>query len=198
MFIILNRCFCKYKDKGSKTVRQIKGFTMIETIITLIIVAVISIVAVNVHANFSKKAKMSEGHALIGSISSAERMVYAGKGSFLPVNKSSYNELLDIDARSNKYYRYFYVLTPGADYNADYTIVAVSDDKSIKEYAVVLHGYINGSNISEVVNISDTGNKISQAIEKNSVSDNASSNKNSSVNYFYGDIDKDNENNSNY
>lgn len=177
--------------------KDCKGFTLIELAITVVIVGVMSVIAVNVYANFSRKAKMSEGHALIGSVSRSEKMFYSENGNLIPVNKTSYSQPLDIDVRSNRYYRHFIVFVPGIDYNADYTVVAVSDDDTIKEYAVLLHGYINGSTVSEVEDMTSQSSKVRAQLD--SINNGATYNDDSENNnangsdddYFYGGIDND-------
>ncbi len=92
-----------------------KGFTLVELVITIAIVIILSVISVPIYRGYTDKAKMAEGYALLGLICSAQKNYYSEYGLFLVDTSSSAgsnlytcnDEVLGIDARSNKYYTYF-------------------------------------------------------------------------------------------
>ena len=92
-----------------------KGFTLVELVITIAIVIILSIVSVPIYQGYTKKAKLSEGYALLALILTAQKNYYSEYGNFLHSSESSAggnvytcnDEVLGIDARGNKYFTYF-------------------------------------------------------------------------------------------
>jgi len=85
--------------------KKSKGFTLVELIIVIVIVGILSIVAVPIYRGYTKKAIATEAKALLGSIATAQRVYYAEFGNYYAVPSSTtYDQILDIDARSNKYF----------------------------------------------------------------------------------------------
>ena len=112
-----------------------KGFTLVELVIVIIIVGILSIVAVPIYKGYTDRAKETEGKALLGSINTAEKVYFAEMNYFLPVTiVSSENAKLSVDARANKYYKYFKVTTNGqSDVNAGFTaIVGPGDGENLE------------------------------------------------------------------
>ena len=106
--------------------RKLKGFTLVELVITIAIVIILSVVSVPIYQGYTKKAKMSEGYALMGVLLSAEKTYYSEYGNFLHctfssagTGKATCNEpILGVDARGNKYFTYFHICcSPGGDYD---------------------------------------------------------------------------------
>ncbi len=90
--------------------RKLKGFTLVELVITIAIVIILSVVSVPIYRNYTDKAKKSEAYALQGAILSAQKSYYSEYGNFLKYNSVSwtgYDQVLGIDARGNKYFTCF-------------------------------------------------------------------------------------------
>ncbi len=105
--------------------RKLKGFTLVELVITIAIVIILSVISVPIYRGYVNKAQMSEGYALLGLILSAQKNYYSEYGMFLDDNFSSSpvensftckEEVLGIDASTNKYYTIFNV-----SYSCGYT-----------------------------------------------------------------------------
>ena len=92
--------------------KKIKGFTLIELVITIAVVIVLSSISVPVYKDHLSKSKLAEGYALLSTIRSAEETYYAEYGNFYwrSYYESTNNDpILNINARTNKYYTWFYV-----------------------------------------------------------------------------------------
>ena len=89
--------------------KKSKGFTLVELIIVIVIVGILSIVAVPIYRGYTKKAIATEAKALLGSIGTSEKVYYAEFGNYLDVALTSYNQVLDVDARANKYFNEYTV-----------------------------------------------------------------------------------------
>ena len=87
--------------------KRAKGFTLVELVIVIVIVGILSIVAVPIYRGYTRKAMASEGKALLGTIQTSEKVYYAENAKFLGTTITSFNETLDVDARSNKYFTTF-------------------------------------------------------------------------------------------
>ena len=90
------------------------GFTLVELVITIAIVIILSVISVPIYQGYTRKAKMAEGYALLGTILSAQKAYYSEYGNFYwsPNNKdydwSCCYPAIGIDARGNKYFTCFY------------------------------------------------------------------------------------------
>ncbi len=84
-----------------------KGFTLVELVIVIVIVGILSIVAVPIYRGYTRKAMGTEAKSLLGSIQTAQKVYYAENASFLTLASASFDEALDVDARSNKYFKKF-------------------------------------------------------------------------------------------
>ncbi len=89
------------------------GFTLVELVIVIAIVIVLSVVSVPIYRSYVDKAKLSEGYALLGAVLSAQKAYYSEYGNFLSKKDSSghtsFEQVLGIDARANKYFTYFWI-----------------------------------------------------------------------------------------
>ncbi len=85
------------------------AFTLVELVITIAIVIILSVVSVPIYQGYTKKAKWAEGYALMGTILSAEKVYFSENGFFYKGKETSYDEILGIDARGNKYFTLFFV-----------------------------------------------------------------------------------------
>ena len=88
--------------------KRLKGFTLVELVITIAIVIILSVVSVPIYRSYSVKAKLSEAYALLGVILSAQKAYYSEYGMFASHgNWTAYHPVLGIDARGNKYFSWF-------------------------------------------------------------------------------------------
>lgn len=67
--------------KGKKTMRNRKGFTLIELMVVVIIVGILAAIIIPLLLSRVEKAKYSEGKAIAGQIATAVRAYVAEKGS---------------------------------------------------------------------------------------------------------------------
>ncbi|MBQ3835381.1 MAG: type II secretion system protein [Elusimicrobia bacterium] len=99
-------------------IKKIRGFTLIEMAVTLIVVIILMSVSVPLYKANTEDFKKAEGYALLANIRSAQEQYYAEYGYFLCANESSAHghyhftakdEVLGINAITNKYFTYFCV-----------------------------------------------------------------------------------------
>jgi prepilin-type N-terminal cleavage/methylation domain-containing protein len=86
--------------------KSMKGFTLVELVIVIVIVGILSVVAVPVYKGYTRKAMATEGKALLGAINTSQKVYYAEFGNFVGVDEVG---ALDVDATTNKYFRAFAV-----------------------------------------------------------------------------------------
>lgn len=93
-----------------------KAFTLVEVVLTIIIVVVLSSISVPVYKGYSQKAKYAEGYALIGNIMKAEDIYRAEYGNFYYLSATwaaagtiytQSNDVLGINVSGNKYFTTF-------------------------------------------------------------------------------------------
>ena len=101
--------------------KKAKGFTLVELVIVIVIVGILSIVAVPIYRGYTRKAMASEGKALLGTIQTSQKVYFAEYASYMAVTATGFNEQLDVDARSNKYFTRFTVTVGGSGNTAAYT-----------------------------------------------------------------------------
>ena len=101
--------------------KRAKGFTLVELVIVIVIVGILSIVAVPIYRGYTRKAMASEGKSLLGTIQTSQKVYFAEYASYMAVSATGFNSLLDVDARSNKYFTRFTVAVNGTGNAAKYT-----------------------------------------------------------------------------
>lgn len=108
------RVFCRSAENSRSLER--KGFSLIEVIVTVLIIAVLSMISGPIYRSYSDKAILTEGYALLGTIRAAQENYYNDTGIFLCGDDTSTGreniatcneEILGIDVRHNKYYTAF-------------------------------------------------------------------------------------------
>ena len=108
-----------------------KGFTLVELVIVIVIVGILSIVAVPIYRGYTRKAMGTEAKSLLGSIQTAQKVYYAEYAEFLNLSGSTtFNEALDVDARSNKYFKSFTVTATKDANNPSFTAATSGDTSS--------------------------------------------------------------------
>ena len=86
-----------------------KGFSLVELVITIAIIAVLSMVSVPIYKNYVLNSKFTEGYVLLGSIKEAQIMYYSEYLRFISYTYGPNNNILGIDTRANKYFTTFYI-----------------------------------------------------------------------------------------
>ena len=99
----------------SKKRKLIHGFTLVELVITIVIVGILSLVAVPIYRNYVRKSMGTEASALLGAINNAEKIYLTEYGMFYTTNLKAFDEILDVDARSNKYFTSFRIIYNATD-----------------------------------------------------------------------------------
>ena len=126
-----------------------KGFTLVELVIVIVIVGILSIVAVPIYRGYTRKAMGTEAKSLLGSIQTAQKVYYAENSTFKAVaNVTDFDEELDVDARSNKYFTGFSVTTGGS--GSDNTLYFQAEtsgktDGAASGISMTLKAYKSGS-----------------------------------------------------
>ena len=123
--------------------KKTKGFTLVELVIVIVIVGILAIVAVPIYRGYTRKAMASEGKSLLGSVQTSQKIYYAENGDFYEVNDTSYDAVLDVDARANKYFTSYLVV-------ADNTVGS-------KQFTATTEGFGGASNIVISVTGFETG-----------------------------------------
>ena len=90
-----------------------KGFTLVELVIVIVIVGILSAISVPIYRGYIEKAIMAEGQTLLSAIGKAELAYHLQYKRFLPVEKTSYDPDLNVDARGGKYFNKFYAELSG-------------------------------------------------------------------------------------
>lgn len=101
-----------------------KGFTMVELVVTLVVLVVLMSVSIPIYKSKTNEFKKAEGYALLATIRSAQEKYYAEYGTFLLSGQESGGrrinyggetitkaEVLGVNAGTNKYYRTFCINT---------------------------------------------------------------------------------------
>ena len=103
-----------------------KGFSLIELVIVLVIVAILAIVSGLIYKGYVRKAKMVEGKTLLNTISDALDVYYSDNETYLNIaNFTSTNNTLMVDARPNKYFRTFKV-----ENKTSYALITTKDTEN--------------------------------------------------------------------
>ncbi len=131
--------------------KRAKGFTLVELVIVIVIVGILSIVAVPIYRGYTRKAMGTEAKSLLGSIQTAQKVYYAEHAVFWTVsgeNGTDFSEALDVDARSNKYFKKFSVSAEnatGENSNPSFTASTTGDSTTAASgISMTLKAYKSG------------------------------------------------------
>lgn len=86
------------------------GFTLIELVIVIIIVAILAAASVPIYRNYVRRAVASEGTALAGSVLSAARMYFTehqgtiANFTVTQADADATTPILGVNSKSNKYF----------------------------------------------------------------------------------------------
>ncbi len=127
--------------------KRAKGFTLVELVIVIVIVGILSIVAVPIYRGYTRKAMGTEAKSLLGSIQTAQKVYYAENSVFKTVTgPTSFDEELDVDARSNKYFTGFTVTASNEGDNISFTAETTGNAGSpAAGISMTLKAYKSGS-----------------------------------------------------
>ncbi len=96
-------------------IRKMRGFTLIELVVVMVIIGILSVIAVPLYRGFTQRAMTAEGKALVGSIATSEKVYLAEHGVYWAVDSgSNYDDVIDIDSRANTYFRTYGVEVVGS------------------------------------------------------------------------------------
>ena len=125
-----------------------KGFTLVELVIVIIIIGILSIVAVPIYNGYVKKSITVEGKTLLGVVQMAEKSHFAEHTTYLHVPTTSFCEILDIDARANKYFSTFTISSNG-EYGDDarYTAITSASNGIATGISLTVIGKYKGEHI---------------------------------------------------
>ena len=143
--------------------KRSRGFTLVELVITIAIVIILSVISVPIYRGYVDKAKWAEGYALLGTILSAQKAYYSEYGNFLRAQESlgsnmhsSYETILGIDIRGNKYFTLFHVGTSGGDPKIYFDAGAYIPEELVNAPNRMLHLLYNITKGSRITDIWDT------------------------------------------
>ena len=110
----------------NNTIRNKKGFTLVELMIVVIIIGILTAVGVPLYLGYVKDAKVSSAKAVIGTIVNAEKVEHQKTGSFKPVTTEQFegdpaDNPLGIDVRDACQYWTIVVDNVVADTSFDVT-----------------------------------------------------------------------------
>ena len=127
---------------------MIKGFTLVELVIVIIIVGILSIVAVPIYKGYVKRSITVEGKTLLGIIQATEKAYFAENTKYLDVPTTSFNETLDIDVRSNRYFTSFTVYSNEEHGDeARYTAITTTNSGIANGVSLTIMGKYKGEHI---------------------------------------------------
>ncbi len=137
--------------------KRLKGFTLVELVITIAIVIILSVISVPIYRGYVNKAMMSEGYSLLGVILSAQKAYYSEYGNFLREQEMSgiwtcFETVLGIDARGNKYFTWMQPGDPGSEksYFQAYIVKPENLIDNGKTYLEIRYNITTGSTIGEI------------------------------------------------
>ena len=93
----------------NNTLRNKKGFTLVELMIVVIIIGILTAVGVPLYLGYVKDSKVASAKAVIGTITNAEKVEHQKSGSFLAVTTPEFegdpaNNPIRIDVRDATQY----------------------------------------------------------------------------------------------
>lgn len=128
------------------------GFSLTELIITLIIVAILAIVAIPIYRGYVKKGIATEGKSLLGEINAAQQIYYTRHGKyFAGTAGTQYSRALGVDSERNKYFTAWHIQTSNDGQN----FTAYTNSK--EGHALTLSGAADQTKAYDVVDGTNYG-----------------------------------------
>ena len=95
--------------------KNIFGFSLPELMITLVVVAVISVISVPIYKGYVKRGITSEGSSLLGEINAAQQIYYTRYGKFYAGTAAlKFDRVLGINTETNNYFTTWTISTNDA------------------------------------------------------------------------------------
>ena len=139
-------------------IKNTKAFTLVELIITIVILGIIIVIVTGSYETHLKNAKTTEGIMLASSISKVETIYQREFGTYRAIENESYSEIPEIDTRFNKYFKVFSVHVPGDVDESIFTVTTESESNiATGNIKVILHVFENKSNKMTVTYTDLTG-----------------------------------------
>lgn len=122
-----------------KKEEKMKGFTLIELVVVMVIIGILTIVAVPIYRGYTRRAMAVEGGALVGGIAITEKIYLVEFGEYHAIDdETNFDTTIDVDARANSYFRNYTVTTNGENIN----------DGGNPEFTAVTNGEGNATGIT--------------------------------------------------
>ena len=129
---------------------KIKGFTLIELIIAVILIGILSLVGVVTYRGYRQRAIETEAKMMLGKLHEAQQVYYVRNKEYLSgLSGTSNDTSLGVDFRKNKYFKTFTVVS------------VVNSDTEGHSFEIVTNSY-NGAQFKII-----GGNSSVPAIYKN-------------------------------
>lgn len=95
-----------------KVLKGCKGFTLVELMVVVVIVGILAAVSVPVYTAYTKKARASEGQALVGVVASAEKTHFSENNVYLGgTGMGGTDDPFGINASQNSFFTTYTVAT---------------------------------------------------------------------------------------
>ena len=133
------------------------GFSLIEVVITILVVGTVAAIAVPTYRSYVSRAIANEGKAVVNEINAAEQIYYARNGKFFAGSEGQqYASTIGVDARRNKYFTSYNITSTGTKQ----TYTAITKYKGIEGRALTIIGNVE-SEPTVIDNVSNKGDVVS-------------------------------------
>ena len=96
-----------------------RGFSLTDLVVTLVVVAIIAIIAVPIYRGYVKRGIATEGNSLLGEINAAQQIYYTRHGQYFNGTEGqNYSRALGISVEKAKYFKSWTVNASGDTFTA--------------------------------------------------------------------------------